>query len=441
MLPKSFEDRSVCIVGLGYVGLTLAVVMAEVGFTVHGVEINQETVDSIARGEPHFSEKGLRARLGAQIAAGRITVSTAWPSPEGINVYIVTVGTPLGPDGKTNLTAISSVARSIGSQLKDGDLVILRSTVKVGVTNNVVRPILAESGRSADLAFCPERTVEGRALEELRTLPQIVGGGDEDATVRAAQLFSLITPTVVRVSDLETAEMIKLINNTQRDLMFAFANEVAAICDDIGVSVAEVVRAGNMGYQRASMPLPGPVGGPCLEKDPYILAESTLDPEGIARLALLGRRVNEELPGRAMKQIAGLGAPEQVSKVAIFGLAFKGRPETSDLRGTLAVKLIEEVGAKFPGARIVGFDPAVPVDHVRTLGIEAAASAEEAATDADLILFQNNNPDFEQLDLDELAERMKANGLIYDFWNQFDRSSIRGANGVRYCAFGSLCLS
>jgi nucleotide sugar dehydrogenase len=441
MLPRSFEDRSVCIVGLGYVGLTLAVVMAEVGFTVHGVEINPEVVDSITRGEPHFSEKGLRARLSAQIAAGRITASTDWPAPEGIRVYIVTVGTPLGPDGKTNLAAMTNVAEAIGRQLKDGDLVILRSTVKVGVTNGLVRPILAASGKSADLAFCPERTVEGRALEELRTLPQIVGGGDEDATVRAAQLFSLITPTVVRVRDLETAEMIKLINNTQRDLMFAFANEVAGICDDIGVSVAEVVRAGNMGYQRASMPLPGPVGGPCLEKDPYILAESTLDPEGIARLALLGRRVNEELPFRAMKQIQRLGTPEPVSKIAIFGLAFKGRPETSDLRGTLAVKLIADAAAAFPGAQIVGFDPAVPVGDIETLGIAGVATAEEAAADADLLLFQNNNPQFEQLDLDDLAARMRTGGLIYDFWNQFDRSSIRGANGVRYCAFGSLCLS
>lgn len=305
----------------------------------------------------------------------------------------------------------------------------------------MVRPILEASGQRADLAFCPERTIEGKALEELRTLPQIVGGGDEDAAVRAAQLFSLITPTVVRVRDLETAEMIKLINNTQRDLLFAFANEVAAICDDIGVSAAEVVRAGNMGYQRASMPLPGPVGGPCLEKDPYILAESTVDPDDIARLALLGRRVNEELPGLAMKQVARLGLPGPVSKVAIFGLAFKGRPETSDLRGTPAVKLIAEVRAAYPEAALVGYDPAVPAADVEGLGIAAAASAGEAAADADLILFQNNNPQFEQLDLDALAARMKSGGLIYDFWNQFDRASVRGANNVRYCAFGSLSLT
>ena len=143
----------------------------------------------------------------------------------------------------------------------------MRSTVKIGTTRNLVHPVLEASGKRFDLAFCPERTVEGQALEELRWLPQIVGGETLDVTVRAGQLFQFLTPTVVRVSSVETAEMVKLVDNSQRDVHFAYSNEVARVCDVIGISAAEVIQAGKRGYPRTNLPMPGPVGGPCLEKD------------------------------------------------------------------------------------------------------------------------------------------------------------------------------
>lgn len=441
MLPRNYADRTVCVIGLGYVGLTLAVVMAEAGFDVIGVERNPDVVASINAGVPPFAEKGLAARLASQVTGGGLTASQHWPQPGAVRVYVVTVGTPLGADGKTNLAAISEVSHSIAERLRPNDLVVLRSTVRVGVTNTIVRPILEQAGHPFGLAFCPERTVEGKALEELRSLPQVVGGYDNEAAVRAGQMFAMLTPTVIRVSSLETAEMIKLLNNTQRDLMFAFANEIAGICDDVGVSASEVIRAGNVGYARAFMPFPGPVGGPCLEKDPYILAESTSDPEGMAQLALLGRRVNERLPARAIAQIAQLGLARPPRRIAIFGLAFKGRPETSDLRGTLAIRLIADLKATYPDALVCGYDPIVPLADIAGLGIAAMASAREAAADADVILFQNNNPQFETLDLNDLAGRMIPGGIVYDFWSQFDPSTFRFANDVRYCALGSLNLA
>lgn len=439
VLPHDYADARICIIGLGYVGLTLAVAMAESGFKVVGVERSAAVVGAVNAGHAHFSERGLDARLAAQVSAKTIQASTDWPSDQRSSVYIITVGTPLGDSKTTDLSAIEAVATSLSQVLKDGDMVVLRSTVRLGTCRKVVKPILDRAGVRYDLAFCPERTLEGRALEELRTLPQIVGGVDQRSVVRAAQMFAFVTPTAIRVTSLETAEMIKLVNNTQRDLMFGFANEIAEICDLLGVSASEVIRAGNMGYARAFMPMPGPVGGPCLEKDAYILAEAVQAAGGAAKLALTGREVNERLTETAVKQIGNLLPTPGISKVAILGLAFKGRPETSDLRGTLAIKLIDDLRRDHPGATIVGFDPVVAQNDVLQLGIEAPASVDEAVDGADCVIFQNNNARLADLDLHQLSGLMQAGGLIYDMWNQFDQDIIRLSNDVRYAAYGSLC--
>jgi UDP-N-acetyl-D-mannosaminuronic acid dehydrogenase len=431
-VSPTFPDRSVCMIGMGYVGLTLAVAMAEVGFRVHGVEISADTVTAIRTGRAPFKESGLDQRLAQQVSAGMITASQEWPAPGVCSVYIVTVGTPLA-DGKkvTNLDSIRAVTRRLAQNIRPNSMVILRSTVRVGVSRTIVKPALDETGVPYDLAFCPERTLEGRALQELRTLPQIVGGVNHASSVRAAQIFNYLTPTTIRVSDLETAEMIKLINNTQRDLMFAFANEVAEICDAIGVSAPEVIEAGNMGYPRGGMPLPGPVGGPCLEKDPYILAEGMTDLDADVRLSLLGRQVNEALPHRAARllaeEVSSRIPKDKVAKGVVMGLAFKGRPETSDLRGTLAIPLIAELRALYPKARLCAFDPAVSMEDARSLGIEPCATAEEAFRDAAFVIYQNNNAAFSRLNLGALSRLMQQDGVIYDMWNQYldERSQLR----------------
>ncbi len=159
-------------------------------------------------------------------------------------------------------------------------------------------PILQEVGVPFEIAFCPERTIEGNALAELRRLPQIVGADKVETAMRATRLFMETTPTVVRVRSIEAAEMVKLIDNTSRDLIFAFSNEIAQACDAVGVSAIEVINAGKLGYPRTNLPLPGPVGGPCLTKDPYILAQSV---EGTALYQLFrsqhGGRMNNSQPG------------------------------------------------------------------------------------------------------------------------------------------------
>lgn len=439
-IPSHFADRELAIFGLGYVGLTLAVAMAETGFRVHAVEINPAVIDSVSRGKAHFSEYGLDARLAAQVAKGAITVSDDPTTAKDANAFIVTVGTPIDGDKRTKFGALENVLGQIANVMRDGSLVILRSTVRVGTTEEVAKPVLAASGKSFDLAFCPERTLEGKALSELVSLPQIVGGVDAHATFRAAQLFSLITPTIIRVGNAATAEMVKLVNNTQRDLLFAFANEIAGACDALGISAHEVITSGNVGYPRSTMPLPGPVGGPCLEKDPYILAEGLERFEYAPKIALTARTLNEELPDRSARQMLEefAGAGDVPKRIAILGLAFKGRPETDDLRGTMALPLIAALRAHMPDAAIVGWDPVVKPDVARReLRIDIAETAGEAVRDAALVILQTNHPALEGLDLAALAGTMASPGLIYDFWNQHGQmDSFQLRPSIRYAALG-----
>lgn len=442
MLCPDYPDTRVCIVGLGYVGLTLAVAMADLGFEVVGVERLPEVRETIRAGRPHFSEVGLEAKLRRQLREGRLTVLPRLDRAAQAPVTIITVGTPVGPDKLTKLASITAVCDDLRRILEPGALVVLRSTVRVGVTRQVAKPLLDLAGVPYHLAFCPERTLEGRALEELRTLPQIVGGIDDASTLRAARLFNFLSPTIVRVSDVETAEMIKLINNTQRDLIFAFANEVAAATDALGISALEVIRGGGLGYPRGQLPVPGPVGGPCLEKDPHILAESLAAYGFTPMLALHGRSFNEGLPERVCEDIARLrrarGARGGPARIAILGLAFKGRPETSDLRGTLAVPLIAALRASFPAATLVGHDPVVEAADIAGLGIEPAASLEAAFRGTDIVVLQNNHPAFATMAVEDLADLMAPQGVIYDMWNQHEAPRLRLRVDVTYAGLGTL---
>jgi UDP-N-acetyl-D-mannosaminuronic acid dehydrogenase len=437
------RDRKICIMGLGYVGLTLAVVMAEVGFDVQGVEIRDDVVRDLARGKPHFHEPGLAGRLARVLKSGRLSVSQHIPADFDASVYVVTVGTPLDGAGKVRVDMVVNVVREIAEHLKDRDMVVMRSTVELGTTRNVVKPLLDATGQSFDLVFCPERTLEGQALRELRELPQIVGGHDQDARIRAAQVFQFLTPTVVQVSSLETAELIKLVDNAQRDVHFGLSNEVARLADAIGVSAMEVIRAGKLGYPRTDLPVPGPVGGPCLEKDSHILA-SGLGGLGIApEIIMAARRTNERQPGEVIAQLHGLccrfdNFPD-APVITLAGVAFKGRPETDDLRGTMARPILAALRAAFPLGRFRGFDIAVEATTIRkTFQIEAAQSIDDAFAGSNLLIIANNHPCFERMPLSSLAEQMARPAIIFDFWNNFAAGTIDVPEGVAYTGLGEL---
>jgi UDP-N-acetyl-D-mannosaminuronic acid dehydrogenase len=257
---QSESDSTIGIVGLGYVGLTLAVVLAELGFRVIGVEKHSEIVEMTRSGQPHFVEEGLQEALNRVLRSGLLDVRETFLPTDPCDIYFITVGTPLDTDGDARLDMIEAASLQVANNMHDDALVILRSTVKVGTARNVVFPILLASGKRFDLAMCPERSLEGKALQELRELPQIVGADETVVRDRASAVFSRMTNSIVQVSSLETAEILKLVDNTFRDVQFAFANEVARVCEAYSVNAKEVIVAGKLGYERTSVSLPGLVG-------------------------------------------------------------------------------------------------------------------------------------------------------------------------------------
>ncbi|HCI04096.1 TPA: nucleotide sugar dehydrogenase [Candidatus Peribacteria bacterium] len=427
-------------IGLGYVGLTLATVMAGVGFCVLGVEVRADVLKKIKKGKPHFFEPGLEGRLSNLIKKGRIQFSKRIPKDWDGTVFIITVGTPLGTDEKLMLEYIEGVGRQVAKHIKKDDMVIMRSTVKIGTTRNLMYPILKEAGVDFDLAFCPERTLEGKALIELRQLPQIVGGIEKSAAIRASQLFQFLTPTVIRVSNVETAEMVKLIDNANRDIMFGYANEVARACDSIGISALEVIQAGKLGYTRTNIPLPGLVGGPCLRKDPYILAEGIRKLGIEMEMTMTARKINERQPLEIVKYIKQQtskikGFPEK-PEIALLGLAFKGQPSTDDLRGTMARPVFSALQKCFPSANFRGYDTLVKADEIKRFGLKPSATIEEALSGVNVAVILNNHIEYVMMPIETLFEKMARPNFIYDVWHLFDARELNIPEGCGYVALG-----
>jgi UDP-N-acetyl-D-mannosaminuronic acid dehydrogenase len=319
---------------------------------------------------------------------------------------------------------IEAATREVTANMGDGALVILRSTVKVGTTRDVVSPILAASGKGFDIAMCPERTLEGRALQELRELPQIVGADDPAVSDRAAAVFRRLTNSIVQVSSPEAAEIIKLVDNTYRDVHFAFANEVARLCDAFGVNAHEVISSGKLGYQRTNVPLPGLVGGPCLEKDPHILLQSAQSRGIKLEITVAGRLVNERQPAETVKfisdEIARRNLPSPLG-ICILGMAFKGIPATDDLRGSMSIKVLDELKKAHPDAEIRLFDPVIEPEHLTATFRDERTFARlgDAVSGASVVVIANNHPDLGRISPRTISEFTVPDGFVFDYWNHF----------------------
>jgi UDP-N-acetyl-D-mannosaminuronic acid dehydrogenase len=432
------------VIGLGYVGLTLGAVLAETGNQVIGVEKRSEVVDQTNAGTPHFSEPGLPEALSRVVGSGSL-VAVQHLDPEAVcDIYIITVGTPLSSEGIVRTDMIEAASREVSANLRDGALVILRSTVKVGTTRDVVSPILAASGKRFDIAMCPERTLEGDALHELRQLPQIVGADDPAVSDRAAAVFRRLTNSIVQVSSPEAAEIIKLVDNAYRDVQFAFANEVARLCDAFEVDAQEVISSGKLGYKRTNVPKPGLVGGPCLEKDPHILLQSARSRGIELELTFAGRLINERQPSETVKfisdEIAGRNLQSPL-RICLLGMAFKGAPATDDLRGSMSVKVLDELKKAHPDAEIRLYDPVIsPELLAATFPDERIFSRlGDAVSGASVVIIANNHPALGRISPHAICEFIVPDGFLFDYWNHF--SHLPSAElGNSYFAVGGCRL-
>ena len=432
--------RHVAVVGLGYVGLTLGLTLADLGFKVKAFDVNKIVMDSIRRAKPHFYEQGLDRLLKDHLNKNFCLVNN-FDGENNADVYFIAVGTPLDANHKPGLHYLESAATGIGKILKHGDTVILRSTVPLGTTRSSVIPILEkESGMKVGddflVAFAPERTIEGKALEELRRLPQVIGGINRASCDLVASIFNFMSNSTILVDTLEAAEMVKLVNNTYRDVSFAFANEVALISHAWGIDTKQVIEAANYGYERSRVPMPSPgVGGYCLEKDPFILIDSAKKKGYEPLLARDARMVSDAMIDVVTHTIMSFLKKEKVGvknpKIVLLGFAFKGKPVTSDVRGSTTViltKKLQHAGYK----NIHGFDAAARKEDIIVHEVKHAPKIEQGFKDADVVVVMNNHPDFESLDIRGLLAKTKKPVLFFDTWSLYDADEVKKVKGVQY---------
>lgn len=430
--------KTVAVIGLGYVGLTLALTLNEFGIRVIGIDTNEEVMDKLRKGLPHFFERGL-APLLTKHANALLTFQSTLKKEE-TDIFVVCVGTPVDEQGHVLTTFLEEASRNVGRVLKPHDLVILRSTVPIGTCRSLVIPILEEeSGLSAErdffLAFAPERTVEGRALEELRTLPQVIGGINKQSIDVASQFFQIFTRTIVSVNSLEEAEAVKLLNNTFRDVSFGFANEAAHVLSRYGITARSVICAANEGYTRNTIPPPSPgVGGACLVKDPHLFAQSARAKGYEPRLPPAARAVNTSMidfvAGKVHDFLRSTGRPPASAKILLMGMAFKGTPETSDIRFSTSVDILRRLQATFPTTTI--YDPIVHRSDLEALGAPVVEDPAQGFRGADAVLVLNNHQSFADLDIFTLATTMRRPGLLFDPWGAYTAEQLSACDGIAY---------
>jgi len=441
---ESAQGSTIAVLGLGFVGLPLGATFAELGFSVTGIDVSPRILSQLENRKAPFEEAGLQELLHT-VLGKNLSVASAM-APKAHNVYIVAVGTPIDDvTGEPKMEYVQNAAAMIGAALKKGDLVIMRSTVPVGTTREVVLPILEresglKTGADFDLVFAPERLVAGKALAELRELPQIIGGfvGTGDIE-RAGTLFRSMTPNIVIAENLEAAELGKLIDNTYRDLHFAYANQMAMLAEKIGVDLTRLVHDVNNGYKRNRIPVPSPgVGGICLKKDPGLLIATGkkygYHPSLTETARLLNAKMPEHVAARIIELLRKAGKSSKGAHIFILGFAFKGKPVTSDTRDAPTAGVVQALQKE--GCSISGYDPVVSKEHFQSLSV-APLSIEEGFKMADAVVIMTNHPEFETLPIDALLASMKKPACFFDGWHLFDPEKMRKIEGIVYAGVGN----
>lgn len=389
-------SRSVCMIGLGYIGLPTAAVLASRGVNVVGVDINPRAVEAISRGTVHIVEPGLDIAVKGAVATGKLRATF---KPEPADTFIVAVPTPFTDNHKPDLSYIQSASQALATVVKKGDLVVLESTSPVGTTERMCawiaeqRPDLKMpeyNGEPGDIfvAHCPERVLPGQVLRELVENDRIIGGMTRACAERAKELYEIFVAGECVVTDARTAEMCKLTENSFRDVNIAFANELSMLCERFEVNVWELIAMANR-HPRVKILKPGPgVGGHCIAVDPWFIVDSAPD---IARLIRTARTVNDDKARHVYDLIAKACAGKRRPRIACFGLAFKANID--DLRESPAVEIVQwladnreyEVLAVEPHISEL---PKVLADHPNVKLTTAASALEEAEV---LVLLVDHN--------------------------------------------------
>lgn len=356
--------NKIAFVGLGYIGLPTAVVMANSGLDVVGVDVMPDKVEAINRGEVTIVEPGLEEELRKALDSGKFKASTEMPEADA---YIVAVPTPFTDGHKVDMRFINSAADAIAPMLKGGELVVLESTSPPKTTEQMAQRILearpdlvadqdeAESDKPRIyFAHCPERILPGRAMEELRTNDRIIGGMSPEATRKAKEVYGSFCRGELLETNDRTAELTKLTENSYRDVNIAFANELSLICDELGIDVWELIDLANH-HPRVDILQPGPgVGGHCIAVDPWFIVSTAPEQSNLIRTA---REVNDYKPEWVLQKISDAIEQTGGEKIALLGLAFK--PDIDDLRESPALEIARKTAENYPAVEVAIVEPNV----------------------------------------------------------------------------------
>lgn len=356
-----FSGR-IAIMGMGYIGLPTAVVLATRGIEVVGVDINPETVAAVSRGEVPFVEPDLAVAVSGAVAMGRLTATLETPEADA---YIIAVPTPFNGDHTADLSYVQAAAGQIAGRLKPGAIVILESTSPPGTTEKLrgwigeLRPDLrmphdAEPQADIFIAHCPERVLPGRIMIEMITNDRIVGGLTPRCAQRAASIYRVFSQGDIMLTDAASAEMAKLVENAYRDVNIAFANELSLISESLHIDIWEVIRLANR-HPRVSILSPGPgVGGHCIPVDPWFIVAAA--PQ-LANLIRTAREVNDRRPHHVAEQVIAKAKRFRTPSIACLGLTFKANVD--DIRESPAIEVVGLIAAALPDVEVLVCDPYV----------------------------------------------------------------------------------
>lgn len=396
----------ICVVGTGYIGLPTALMLASHGVHVEAVGHRQETVDKLSRGDVTFEEKGLPELFAAARESGNINFRCDYPAED---FYIITVPTPyLADSKKVDAAAIVDALHHVLGACNDGAIVVIESTVSPGTVDREVRPVVAASGKTVRLAHAPERIIPGNMLNELIHNSRTIGCDDAATGEEIKNAYLSFCRGDIVITDIKTAEMTKVVENTFRDINIAFANELARICRKGGMDVGEVIRIANK-HPRVNILQPGPgVGGHCISIDPWFLVGDF--PED-ARLIRTAREINSAMPEYVLERIESImreNGLADFSRVGLYGLTYK--ENVDDTRESPTLQLLDVIARRGLAAPLV-YDPMVS-EHKNT---RMAADFDEFLSGSDLIVLLVGHSQIRQ-SLDALKGRLvlDTRGIITD---------------------------
>ena len=403
--------QKICVVGLGYIGLPSASLLATKGYHVHGVDVNTSVVEALSKGDILIHEPSLDVMVKSAVASGHLTADL---KPAKADIFILAVPTPFNEGHVPNVDYIKAASKSIAPFLAPGNLIILESTSPVGTTEKVCEWIkeeradlnfpcgnnVADGAEQIYVAHCPDRVLPGRILIELVSNDRVIGGIDEASTQKAVAFYRSFVQGEVCATNARTAELVKLTENAFRDVNIAFANELSLICEDLEISVWETIALANR-HPRVKILQPGPgVGGHCIAVDPWFIVNSAPDK---ARLIRTAREVNDYKPQAVLKTIHNKISRFTAPVVACLGLAFKAN--TDDLRESPSLQIVEAL-VKETSAKILVVEPYIDELPQSLAGKAELCSLEMAFDQADVVVLLVDHNEFKYVEKNKLLSKV-----------------------------------